>query len=512
MKAPKRWTASWGAAATARSVHAALGVSDAVVRVAITDGSGNLRVVASHGNGAPPRRARRAERREAFTTAREVSVALSDHDDRRVSLLPMLAENEVVGVVEVDAPSERVEERRDAILALVRQSAELVQLTRERAKSELALRRVRGVSTLARDLVGASSSKRAMDAAADAAWRHLRLPVVVAHRTATAGWTLGSARGVGTAKRDGLRRSIEGIGPRGDDEPAASLIHAVGSVLDRSVDAFVVDPVALLTPTRSEASGAYLRTVTSLLGQAVRGERDQSVADDGIGLAFAAHELKGPLVGARAALDHVLANRPSDDQHALLRRTRLELEHLTQLVGPLLEWASGRADLRFADNDLVDVVEEAVASCTLGRTDARVRVEAGGSLPVRTDAAHLRTAIANLIRNALSYSPSDDPVTVSVGVDGDAAVVSVRDRGPGVRAEELDALLHPFARGNVGRSTTTGNGLGLYIARRVIEEHGGTLEIEPSDAGGSFAIRLPLGGGHHADLDDVGVDPSVLSA
>lgn len=510
MKGSKRWTASWGAAATARSVHAALGASDAVVRVAITDGSGNLRVVASHGNGAPPRRGRPSERREAFTTAREVSVVVSDHDDRRVSLLPMLAENEVVGVVEIDAPSKPVEERRDAILALVHQSAELVQLTRERAKSERALRGVRGVSELARDLVGASSSERALDAAADAAWRYLRLPVVVVHRTA-AGWKLGSARGVGPSKRDDVRRSLAAIASLDDDEPAPALLRAVGSVLGQPMDAFVVDPVALLTSARSEASATYLRTVSSLLAQAVRGERDQW-ADDGIGLAFAAHELKGPLVGARAALDHVLANRPSDDQHALLRRTRLELENLTQLVGPLLEWASGRADLQFADNDLVHVVEEAVASCTLGRTDARVRVEARGPLPVRTDAAHLRTAIANLIRNALSYSSSDDPVTVSVGVNGDAAVVSVRDRGPGVRAEEVDALLRPFARGIVGRSTTTGNGLGLFIAHRVIEEHGGTLEIEPSDAGGSFVVRLPLGGGRHGDLDHDGVVLSTLSA
>jgi len=507
-----KWTDSWGAAETAASVHAALGDPDAFVRVALADGAGNLRVVASHGRGIPLGRRRSSRRREAFATGREVSVILSGAGDRRLALLPMLAQNEALGVVEVVGISTRVDERLGVILALVRQSAELVKLTRQRAKSERALREITNLSSLTADLMATTDPFEAMTAAADASWRHTRIPVVILHHGPSDVWRVGATRGVGSAKHADLHRAVGAIPVRGDSKAIAAIAQRVETVLHRAVDAFVEGPVVLFTSRSKEASPSYLQTVASLLAQVMRDGGDARSYRDGIGLALAAHELKGPLVGARAALDHVIESGPGGNDEALLRRTRIELENLTQLVGPLLEWGAGRVSLRRQECDLVEIVKDAVASCLLGRSEAHVRLDIPEQLPVHVDPAYLRTAIANLIRNALSYSPSDDPVTVTVRRQADTPTIVVRDHGPGIFPEELEAIFEPFARGRVGRSARSGNGLGLFIARRVIEAHGGSIEIEPSDRGASFAVRLPGAMITGSDLDGEGSSSSMLSA
>ena len=82
------------------------------------------------------------------------------------------------------------------------------------------------------------------------------------------------------------------------------------------------------------------------------------------------------------------------------------------------------------DADLV-AVEDAISSCLLGATDTRVRLDASGPVPFRGDVGLLRTAITNLIGNALRYSPADEVVAVSVRADDEEATVAVLDRGPG---------------------------------------------------------------------------------
>ena len=503
-------TDPWGAADTARSVHAAIGISDASVRVFLVDDTGNLRPAASQGPG--PARTRSSGRREAFSTGREVSVRLPDPGDRRLTSFPMAVQDEVVGVVDVTAPPALIEERRDTILALVRQSAALVKLTRERAASDRTLREIRLLSSLNAALMTATDPHQAMAAAATASWERTRVPVAVFDRSMRLAWRLGATRGLGPAKRSELERAVEAIPARIDDDTVASFATAAEAVMRRPVAAFGADPIVLVTQRRTGMSSGFLQRVVSVLAQVMRDEAGVWGDREGMGLAMAAHELKGSLVGARAALDQVLEGGASEDGERLLWRTRAELERLTQLVGPLLDWGAGRGLLRVEKADLVAVVDDAISSCLLGTSDTRVRLDASAPVPFRGDTGLLRTAIANLIRNALRYSPANEVVVVSVRADQEEATVTVLDRGPGLVSDELDVILDPFTRGRSGRAIPSGAGLGLFIARRVFEAHGAALRIQALETGASFSVTFPLGAtiGSRQDAD-VG-PPSVLSA
>ncbi|MFB3737389.1 MAG: sensor histidine kinase [Candidatus Velamenicoccus archaeovorus] len=216
-------------------------------------------------------------------------------------------------------------------------------------------------------------------------------------------------------------------------------------------------------------------------------------------MASVAHELREPLVGARAALETVIEGGGGPD-HRLLVRIYDELTHLLEVVDPLLRWSVGSRDLDRRSIDLVRLVRRVLASIAvednrLGDPIGRVRLMAPAAVvAVRADPTILEGAFANVLRNALAYSPPGAPIEVAVDVREGAAVVSIRDGGPGIPPGERDAVFEPFGRGRAGRRTRAGHGLGLFIARRIVEAHGGTIELVPSGFGATFCIRLPVEG------------------
>ena len=109
---------------------------------------------------------------------------------------------------------------------------------------------------------------------------------------------------------------------------------------------------------------------------------------------------------------------------------------------------------------------------------------------VLADRQQLGRAIANVVRNALAYAPGTTPVRVSVEVVEDSARVRVRDRGPGVPASERGLIFDPFARGMLADGRR-GKGLGLFIARRIVEAHGGAIGLRSVRPGAEFWIELP---------------------
>jgi two-component system OmpR family sensor kinase len=103
--------------------------------------------------------------------------------------------------------------------------------------------------------------------------------------------------------------------------------------------------------------------------------------------------------------------------------------------------------------------------------------------------------LANLLANAHTHTPEGTSVTVGVGVDGDAAVLRVQDRGPGIAERLLPHIFERFARGDSSRSRAAGStGLGLSIVHAVVTAHGGTVSVHSSPDGTAFTVRLPLAG------------------
>ena len=225
-------------------------------------------------------------------------------------------------------------------------------------------------------------------------------------------------------------------------------------------------------------------------------------------LATASHELKTPIMTAGGYLELLerQVERPEGADPARLTRyaatARSELTRLTRLSEDLLDVArieAGRLTLRPEPADLAAIVRETVERFVrrpgVRERGHRIVCHAGEQLPGRYDALRLGQVFANLLQNALKYSPDGGEVLVTVERAGEEAVVSVRDAGIGVPPEERERLFEPFYRAaNASDGSPEGLGLGLYISRGIVEGHGGRVWIEAAPDGGSvFRVALSLG-------------------
>jgi signal transduction histidine kinase len=183
--------------------------------------------------------------------------------------------------------------------------------------------------------------------------------------------------------------------------------------------------------------------------------------------------------------------------NAMALRLERQSVRLDRLVEDLLDTArieAGRMELKAAPVELGVLVREA---CELHRTVSPVHtLEVAlppGPLQVECDAHRISQVLHNLLSNALKYSPAGGTVRVRVRVQQAQAVVEVEDPGLGIAPEELPLLFQPFRRTSATRQSIPGVGLGLWVSRRIIEAHGGRLEVESTPGTGSlFRLQLPL--------------------
>jgi two-component system sensor histidine kinase CpxA len=207
------------------------------------------------------------------------------------------------------------------------------------------------------------------------------------------------------------------------------------------------------------------------------------------------HELRSPLARLGVAVE--LA-RSGDDPGAALDRIQKESDRLNALVGQLLEVTRAEGDpavLRRQPVRLDELAAELVADAGI-EASARgslLRLDAHEPVTVEGDAELLRRAIENVLRNAIRYSPRDTAVEVTLSTRGGAAVLRVRDCGPGVPEETLPYLFDAFYRVEAGRDRSSGGvGLGLSIARRAVELHRGRIRARNAQPGLEVEMELPL--------------------
>jgi two-component system sensor histidine kinase CpxA len=212
------------------------------------------------------------------------------------------------------------------------------------------------------------------------------------------------------------------------------------------------------------------------------------------------HELRSPLARLQAALG--LA-RQRIDGHASEEMDRIEreTERLNDLIGQVLSLASMATEPQDGGREPVDLgaLLQAVARDAAFEAESRrrrVTVDVGASLTVAADPALLHSAIENVVRNAIRYTAEGTAVELSLGYDEGRkrAVIRVRDHGSGVDESMLVKIFEPFFRANEARDRQSGGrGLGLAIARRAVELHGGTIEAANAPGGGlEVSIRLPV--------------------
>jgi two-component system, OmpR family, sensor histidine kinase KdpD len=210
------------------------------------------------------------------------------------------------------------------------------------------------------------------------------------------------------------------------------------------------------------------------------------------------HALRTPLTSIKASVTNLLSQHTlnEDQRRELLTIINEESDRLNRLVGEAGEMASldaGEVELRTESRDVEDVIAAALEQCkkNLGQRQVDVRIPSG--LPrVLADVARAREALVHLIDNANRYSPAGQPITITAERNGDFVAVSVADRGSGIDSLEQALIFQKFYRGKDQRYAIEGTGMGLPIAKAIVEAHGGSMSVTSQLGQGSvFTFTLP---------------------
>lgn len=268
--------------------------------------------------------------------------------------------------------------------------------------------------------------------------------------------------------------------------PLQHIQTAVRAVTAGQLDSRVGDPLT----SRRDEYGALARDFDRMAAQiqALVSSRDQLLHD-------VSHELRAPLSRLRFALELAHEN----PQRAAFERADREIARIDALVGQLLTLARLEQPLGRENAQPVDLqalVAEVVEAETPQARHRGVELQVHAvALSASGDAEALTRALENLVRNAVRHSPAGTVVEVCVETIADDAVLRVRDRGPGVPAEDLPRLFEPFFRSrgaNTTESADEGHGLGLAIVARILRAHRGRAEARRRDGGGlEVSLRWP---------------------
>lgn len=220
-------------------------------------------------------------------------------------------------------------------------------------------------------------------------------------------------------------------------------------------------------------------------------------------LAMAAHDLRSPLSALMLQLSVLLRNvqagQPTAAWLEKIRWMQYTAGKMKSLIADLLDLEQaerGRLVLHPARCDLVALLQHLTSMVppdAAHRIELEVPVE---GLEIVADRERLQQVFYNLVENALKYTPPDQRVTVAVRRQGEWALVEVRDRGNGITSEELNQLFQMYYRTREAQqSAITGNGLGLFIVRTLVEAHGGRVEAQGElGRGTTFSVYLPVNG------------------
>jgi signal transduction histidine kinase len=486
-----------------RRARAAMRPHDATVRISLPDRTGRLRLAAVVGTRADIGRKRSERRRLAYMRGATIRLGLRSVPGYELAIIPLLAGRSVAGLVEVIATVEAMEDRWKALDKALQPAADLLREARERADLKTEIDAL-SAANLARTMVRASTPQAALQAVVSFYFDRFGVPIAAWLSPAPGrDAELVGVRGLGPRKTTLLRQQMSTIPWWGRlaviermriSDSFADLVGGGTPTLLHVGDALLIaGGMSLMLKRSLGVVGPLLEDVFAHLATVTWAERRNANLD--FGLAATAHEVRGPLVGARAAIEHLMVTALDPRRKELLRRSNQELGYLSELVDSLLRWSIGAGGLRRRRTDLVRLAREAAESCMLERGERRVTVAGSKPSTVMADGKHIRAAVSNLIRNALQYSPWDRPVTVSIEPGPASVTLTVRDEGPGIPVDEREVIFDPLARGEAGRASRAGTGLGLFIARRVTEAHEGRIWVESAGSGATFHLELPAASG-----------------
>jgi two-component system, OmpR family, sensor histidine kinase MtrB len=278
-----------------------------------------------------------------------------------------------------------------------------------------------------------------------------------------------------------------------------------------TVNQFVFRPVKLLsksvarfaagdTTARAEVVGAEeirrIAITQNTMADALARTREDQLRY----VATVVHDLRNPLAAVQLAVGYVTPTRPLPPEariREIFGMIGRQLRRLNSLVGDVLnavQIEAGQIVLRKTTCDLGQLAEESVSLFRSMSPTHRFELSCSGSTSLRADATRLEQVLNNLIGNAVKYSPQGSLVRVTVVGEDDWLSVAVRDEGRGISPARQRQIFRPFSRGPSEHEEVEGIGLGLYVSRRILEAHGGSIQVSSSDGrGATFQATLPRG-------------------
>ncbi|MBX3190450.1 MAG: HAMP domain-containing histidine kinase [Labilithrix sp.] len=270
-------------------------------------------------------------------------------------------------------------------------------------------------------------------------------------------------------------------------EPLANLARAMARFGGGDVDqrAAVEGPAEL---------AAMARTFNEMAESVSRQRKQRQTFIAGV-----AHDLRSPLGVLRMSTD--LA-RMSDEKlpPIVIDAVRRQVDRLERMVGDLLDSLNveaGNLQLRMESVDVREIAAETARAHQGVSSRHVVELDVPATqVPLVCDGMRVGQILSNLVGNAIKYSPRGGRVTIRVTSEDDAVVLCVSDEGVGMTPEETRGVFEPFRRGGTLRDGVPGWGLGLFVVRRLVDAHGGQIQLLTApDRGSTFRVSLPY---HHA--------------
>jgi signal transduction histidine kinase len=237
-----------------------------------------------------------------------------------------------------------------------------------------------------------------------------------------------------------------------------------------------------VTATSRDEVGALARAFNAMAGDLA--ELDRWRRDL---VANVSHELRTPIAALQAVLENMVDGvEPADRDR--LRLMLLQVERLGRLVTQLLDLSrleSGAIPLTRCSFDVATLLSDAARVVELQHPATSIVIHAATGLVADGDPERLHQVVDNLVANAVRHSPTGEAVELLARVGHDGLVIEVRDRGAGIPAEEVSSVFQRFYRADAAHASADGGaGLGLSIARWIVDLHGGEIRAEPNDPTG----------------------------
>ncbi len=310
-------------------------------------------------------------------------------------------------------------------------------------------------------------------------------------------WNAGAERLFGRPARDAIGQDLHDFfDPPGGDDDFTGLVAEL-----RAGRPLHLDTVALRADGREVDVSVGLTPRMGLLGELsdmaliVRDVSERRALERlrHEFLAMASHELRNPVAAIKGHAQ--LMRRRGSYSERSIEAIVAQADQLRRLIDDLLlasQIEADRLDLRVAETDLAAEARDAADAARAGRPALRV-VAPLEPVVVLADRQRLRQVLANLLTNAIKYSPDGSEVVLGVARADGEAWVTVTDHGVGIQAEALPHVFDRFFRAEGAAERAQGLGLGLYITRRIVEAHGGTIRAESElGRGSTFTVALPL--------------------